>query len=1048
MYDLPPGRHQPPNDAAESDGVGIIVNDCQADERFANCSSVSNEERELVRFYAGVPLVSRNGYKIGVLAVMDASPREGLRSEELTWMRDMGRNAISHLEWARDRVDRFKGERVVRGMATFIEEVSTLYDDPSNPNIEHRNSHSESRPGEQNSRRGSRNDSNDIFPLAADILRDATLADGCAIFGAKADSGSQRDQDPECSPLSRPCKLLSLSVAGHHVENPLGTGHELPITVGTLDKYFKAAPQGCAFSFPPDFKVTSPGGDSPCASKEREQSSHDSDIDHEELLRKLPGTSNVIFLPLRHPVDNRLIAGIFLWTIFSGQMADTDLSHVRAFANSIVAEIMRMDLQREETAKTTFMASMSHELRSPLHGILGSAEFLIETTANSYDAGLVSTIITCGKTLLDTLNHVLDHSKINKLKGLHKQDKTKNLQAVNSNMDATQDLALVDLGALVEEVVDAVTAAHTSRTLSTFSSSTASVPLGSNEHSFDSLSARRDDGKPEHTLGVAVLLDISPRDSWVVRVQQGSLQRIVMNLFGNALKYTASGFVALSLRTLESTEEGILSVLIRVVDSGKGIGRAFQQEGMFEPFTQEDPFQPGTGLGLSIVKEIVSSLDGSIEIKSTPGVGTEVDVYLKLAVDSSAASNNESSKEVDPLDANRPSQMHAHPLAMASKMAGKRLVLLDPQDPDGLRPPMHQASRFQQTIRETCEKWFGMHVSRAVEMSDEGNEADLYFYGEPPPMELLRNYKREHRQRAVPVILACQSGHDAIEVIRNQGKFLNEVGEIVEVLQEPCGPRKLAKTLMYCLNRAEEINRRDASAFEGITSPPEQLDKQIQLPTTTDESSLPYRPIPLTRQATEAKEQETARKSVSAALAMPTTPVLDPNTPKLRSQGDTSLDLLASEGTGHRPNMLPQSSPSPSPQAPSSPSPPKSPHVLIVDDNKINRNLLVMFMKKNNITYEQAENGQEAVDLYTSSSFNYILMDISMPVMDGIEATRQIRRLEYERQGQQQGQGKPVKIFALTGLASKDVREEAETAGVDLFLPKPVKFAELTELLV
>lgn len=125
-------------------------------------------------------------------------------------------------------------------------------------------------------------------------------------------------------------------------------------------------------------------------------------------------------------------------------------------------------------------------------------------------------------------------------------------------------------------------------------------------------------------------------------------------------------------------------------------------------------------------------------------------------------------------------------------------------------------------------------------------------------------------------------------------------------------------------------------------------------------------------------------------------------------------------------------------------------HVLLVDDNVINLQLLVMFMKKCSFTYQEAENGQIALDKYKlahlpnspSKRFHFILMDISMPVMNGIEATRRIREFEREEKLQ------PANIIALTGLASDDARREAMSAGVDVFLPKPVRFAELKKLLM
>lgn len=129
-------------------------------------------------------------------------------------------------------------------------------------------------------------------------------------------------------------------------------------------------------------------------------------------------------------------------------------------------------------------------------------------------------------------------------------------------------------------------------------------------------------------------------------------------------------------------------------------------------------------------------------------------------------------------------------------------------------------------------------------------------------------------------------------------------------------------------------------------------------------------------------------------------------------------------------------------------------HVLLVDDNKINLQLLVMFVKKCGFSYAEAENGQEALDRFvevslqdgntskTKKGFDFILMDISMPVMNGIEATRRIREVEREHSLPS------TNIIALTGLASADAQRDAKMAGVDIFMPKPVRFAELKKLFV
>jgi CheY-like chemotaxis protein len=121
--------------------------------------------------------------------------------------------------------------------------------------------------------------------------------------------------------------------------------------------------------------------------------------------------------------------------------------------------------------------------------------------------------------------------------------------------------------------------------------------------------------------------------------------------------------------------------------------------------------------------------------------------------------------------------------------------------------------------------------------------------------------------------------------------------------------------------------------------------------------------------------------------------------------------------------------------------------LLLVDDNPINLKILTTLVKKLSHTYETASNGLEAVQLYKASlihnhQFDFVFMDISMPVMNGFEATREIRR--FEREEKVEG---PARIAALTGLGSEMSRQEAFASGTNLFLTKPVKLGEIKRLL-
>ena len=115
--------------------------------------------------------------------------------------------------------------------------------------------------------------------------------------------------------------------------------------------------------------------------------------------------------------------------------------------------------------------------------------------------------------------------------------------------------------------------------------------------------------------------------------------------------------------------------------------------------------------------------------------------------------------------------------------------------------------------------------------------------------------------------------------------------------------------------------------------------------------------------------------------------------------------------------------------------------MLVVDDNHINLRILAAYLSKLGMEYELATNGEEAINAYTRQAGHFmgILMDISMPIMDGLEATRQIRAHERKHQLD------PAAIIALTGLTSDSTHQKALDSGVDKFLTKPVRLKLLGE---
>ncbi|GKU08074.1 unnamed protein product [Fusarium langsethiae] len=1116
---------------------GLIVPDCRLDDRFKSRVYVQSEPG--VRFYAGVPIFSRKGYKIGAYAVSDERPRDGLTVEDVKFMQSVAQAITEHLEWARDRVDRFKGERIVRGLATFIEGCSS--DDPvlskdnqpQRPSIKRppgmtisatrrsslhnnmrkvdpdstRRSHEETSPSRKT--KPKTDGLSRMYHRAADNLRSSILADGVVLFGATAsniqrmsktvevehsDNASSEDlltrvaaepdgfstesSDSEALPTSRPCKLLAYSLADK--SQPLDLEKGPSFSIGTLERYFSRFPKGKAFTFTEEGAGISSDDDSASDAssvpttgkhKRRKDNKNKDVMDHKELLKKIPGAKAIVFLPLFDYVEDKLMGGCFLWTSAPGRMMnlDEDLSYLRAFGNSITSQVGRINTRKNEAAKTTFIASMSHELRSPLHGILGAAEFLKDAVTDSYEIGLVNSIATCGKTLLDTLNHVLDFSKINNL-GSGQMRKGKHAKVISLSSDSMESLnmtAAVDLSVLVEEVVDAVATGHNFKKL----------PKKSPDQKGEAMANETEQGADglgtEHP--VSILLDITPRTSWMVRTQPGALRRIVMNLFANALKYTAIGFVCVSVRAQETSDDSRIDVMIWVTDTGKGMSEEFQQNRLFVPFSQEDSFQPGTGLGLSIVKQIVDSLGGTLEVKSEQDKGTEIEVRLRLDPVSEGGSKPEE-------------PMHT----MKQKLQGQSLVLLEASGEFHSNAINKQVNVRNEALIEIFSSWFNMKAAR--EFDANAPEADFYLYCEPPSAKTLETrfqetLKEGPRNKKTPIIIISLNEEEAAKISRAQTIALAKLSDVVEVIPQPCGPRKLAQVFSRCLQRIQEVNDGDNdhdndselvhsahtdnkkrggnenSQSRGVA---ERINSTLHRDedSTSDHAHTTTTPLPEDEQSQpgskedgyvgEEKSQKDQRQQMEHRNDDSKKEGQSNHCKEdFEKKGEEAMKKYTREQREYgQLESKKQDKPAREPHEPNKPELPNKAHVLLVDDNKINLNLLTMFMKKYGFTYEEAENGEEAVETFTKSTigngeprgpikkrFDYILMDISMPVMNGIEATKRIRKIEAKYKVPR------TMVFALTGLASADARLDAISAGVDLFLPKPVKFAELKTMI-
>lgn len=253
----------------------------------------------------------------------------------------------------------------------------------------------------------------------------------------------------------------------------------MPATV--MRKLLQRYPHGKVFNFnnealsssEDDHRRTGPncgnGGDGGSDSSSAKRKRRSKDAEGKALVGVFQGVRSLVFFPLWDQHKERWYAGSFAWTTNMARIMDPEeeVTYLAAFGNSIMASVAALHSAVANQMKADFISSISHELRSPLHGILASVEFLQETVLNYSQVDMIRTIDACGRTLLDTISHVLDFTKISTAtKARHSKKKQKRKddlrmgrqERIEDDLRDIGDGQDVNLAMLTEEVVDGVLA--------------------------------------------------------------------------------------------------------------------------------------------------------------------------------------------------------------------------------------------------------------------------------------------------------------------------------------------------------------------------------------------------------------------------------------------------------------------------------------------------------------------------------------------------------------------------------------------------------------
>ncbi|OLN83316.1 Histidine kinase 5-like protein 1 [Colletotrichum chlorophyti] len=793
-----------------------------------------------------------------------------------------------------------------------------------------------------------------------------------------------------------------------------------------------------------------------------------------KLLRSMfSGARSIAIVPLWDIRKQRWYAGGFVCTNTPTRVLtiEGELSYLRAFGTVIVSEVDRINAALVDKAKTDLLSSLSHELRSPLHGIILGAELLHDTPLDAFQGDTLVSIENCGRTLLETIDHLLDWSKINNFIGRPSRRRSDSAgtgdrglrnrgQKISIEEGMMSITSNVEVDVLAEEVVESVCAGFSYQRISI-------AQLASNrpdEHAdtdairrLDSMKAMEDMASRASRLGdlqlilgdVSVTLDIHPAVSWAFHTQPGAIRRILMNLLGNSLKYTTKGFINVSMTQAAAKGQPQRNNKVRIVvsDSGRGIGEDYLRNHIFSPFSQEDSMSAGAGLGLSLVQKIVVQLGGSIDIWSKVGHGSKVTVELPLQ----GTIPTSPTVSIPRLSGFNEFQ------ASVAELRGLRVGLMGfPAEKGGEEPEDASGQTFNEgaLVSNLCKEWLEMHV-----VDDSTNDEllpDLVLSSDRQLDRLLS--ERRHGNISTPVVVICRNALLARQLATSP-RFTSKRA-IFEFISQPIGPRKLAKVLLLSFRRwtrlqaaviptptALSMTSADPSSIGPSSVGPSSIEGNpptglglLHSPGASNEA-LPDVPaegaISLNSQK-DGPADETAKTTQNEEYQpeyFPRVPNPDSMTLPERLKEETMSTFNAASTI---------SSPRPSKKDSSSvTSSSKKTRFLLVDDNSLNLKILASYMKKLGHKFETAMDGQEALKVFEDGSgeLQCVLMDISMPKMDGFEATRRIRALETEK-----GLSR-CHIFALTGLASASAQQEAFASGIDLFLTKPVRLKELSKIL-
>ncbi|TQK07748.1 response regulator [Herbaspirillum sp. SJZ107] len=681
-----------------------------------------------------------------------------------------------------------------------------------------------------------------------------------------------------------------------------------------------------------------------------------------------------------------------------------------------------LELERASRYKSEFLANMSHELRTPLNSSLILAKLLSDNAAgnlNEEQVRFAQTIYSAGNDLLNLINDILDISKVEAGK-----------------------LELVPEELSLRRVVE-----HMART-------------------FEPLARQK---------SLEFRFDVAPNVPASIHTDRQRIEQILKNLLSNAVKFTDSGDVSL---TVSATQDGWVQFVVQ--DSGIGIAPD-QQERIFDAFHQADGSTArkygGTGLGLSISRDLTALLGGTLTVASAPGEGSTFTLSLPrngtVAATPPPAPAPQAARSSAPARAKAPAQAPAQvaetvssePAGQAGAATsfpddrdqpanGRRTVLTIEDEPEFARilyglahdmefrclvgltaeeglelatneqpdailldmrlPDRSGLSVLQQLKENPSTRHIPVHVVSSMENGGEALHLGAIGYALKPTTreqleEVFLKLKEKSTQQLKRVLLVEDDERQrdsVVQLIADNDVEISAVGSGGEALA------LLRSQIFDCM-------------IIDLKLPDMQGNELLQRMSHEELVSFPPVIVYTGRNLTRDEEAELSKYSRSIIIKGARSPerLLDEVTlflHKVESQLSSERQIMLKTVRG-RDRVF------------------EGRTILLVDDDVRNVFALTSALEQRGANVVVGRNGFEALSkLDEVENIDLVLMDVMMPGMDGLEATRRIR---------QDGRFTRLPIIAITAKAMKDDQEQCLAAGANDYLAKPIDLTRLYSLL-